>query len=75
MHTRRSQVLAAIGNRIRSLRLSLNLSLDQLAERASLSKTGIWQIETGKSEPQALTLMALAEALETSVDFLLLRCK
>lgn len=63
--------LAAIGERIRGRRAELRLSLDELAARMGMSKTGLWEVETGKHEPMALTLLALGKALNVSVDWLL----
>lgn len=60
-----------LGKRIRAARLAKRLSMDRLAERAGLSKTGLWQIETGKSEPGAWTLHSLLSVLEISADELL----
>lgn len=65
------QLLDTIGKRLKACRESKNLSLDQLADRASISKTGLWEIESGRSEPRAFTLIALAQALEVRIDYLL----
>lgn len=65
--------LEMIGKRIRATRESCGLTQDQLAAKAGMSKTGLWQIETGKSEPGVCTLLAIATVLEVSMDFLLLR--
>lgn len=67
------EYLKLVGQRIRSARCSKGLGLDALAEKAHMSKTGLWQIENGHSEPMARTLVALANALEVTTDFLLLR--
>ena len=64
-------LLDLIGRRVRALREAKRLSLDELAERACMSKTGLWEIEQGKNEPRAFTVIALAEALETTTDYLL----
>lgn len=65
--------LQAIGKRLRATREGERLSLEDLAKRTGMSKTGLWQIEAGRSEPMAMTLIALAVALNVSVDYLLLR--
>ncbi len=65
--------LAALGERLRVTRCSKGLSQDQLAEAAGMSKTGLWQIEKGHSEPGAKTIVALAKALDVTTDYLLLQ--
>jgi transcriptional regulator with XRE-family HTH domain len=47
------------------------MSLDELANRSGMSKTGLWQIEKGKSEPGAQTIVAIARALDLTSDYLL----
>ena len=45
---------------------------DELAGRAEISRTALYQIECGKTElPRAGTLRRIAQALEVSVDLLL----
>lgn len=65
--------LELLGKRLKAMRESLALSQDELAARASMSKTGLWQIEAGRSEPGAKTIVCLANALKVTTDFLLLR--
>lgn len=64
--------LRAIGQRLRACRCSRKLTLDELADRCGMSKTGLWEIEAGKHEPMARTLVALSAALEVTTDYLLL---
>ena len=64
-------LLEAIGKRIRACRESRRLSLDELAERIGMSKTGLWQIEAGKSEPMARTVMKLSLFFGVTTDYLL----
>lgn len=54
--------------RIRSLRRAHGWSLDNLAERATLSPSTLSRIETGRQRVSLDQLMALAEALGTSLD-------
>lgn len=58
----------AMGLRTKDRRNELRLSLDDLAERTELSKTGLWQIEKGRSIPGAGTLWRLSRALRMSID-------
>jgi transcriptional regulator with XRE-family HTH domain len=65
------QFLAGIGGRVRERRKSFGLTLDGLAEVTDMSKTGLWQVEKGRSEPGAGTLARLALALSVSVDWII----
>ena len=65
--------LELLGNRIRTLRESRNWSMEMFAAKVGMSKTGLWQIEKGRSEPMARTIAALATALGVTTDYLLLR--
>jgi DNA-binding XRE family transcriptional regulator len=58
-------------HQIRAARALLDLTQADLAERASLSKTGLNNIERGTSDPKASTLAAIQSALETAgVEFI-----
>lgn len=63
----------AVGNRIKACRESREWSLAKLALKSGMGKVGLWQIERGQSEPSSYTIMILAEALEVSADYLLMR--
>lgn len=63
--------ILGIGRRLLMLRKEAGLSLDQLAANTDLSKTGLWEIEKGRSEPGARRLLRLSIALRCTVDFLL----
>jgi transcriptional regulator with XRE-family HTH domain len=58
--------------RIRDCRYAKGWGPDELAHRASISRTALYQIESGKTEqPRAGTLQRIAEALSVSTDTLL----
>lgn len=59
-----------IGNRIRKLREIKGLTREQLAEFAEISANFLWEIETGRKSMKVLNLAKLAEALNTSTDYL-----
>lgn len=63
------------GLRIKQRRNELHMTMDQLAERTGYTspsrKTIIYQIEIGKTEISFSRLAAFAEALKTSVYYLL----
>jgi transcriptional regulator with XRE-family HTH domain len=60
-----------VRTRLRTLRNSLGLSLDELAERSSLSASTISRIETGKRTISLDVLLRLARALQVGVETLL----
>ena len=57
-------------DRLRSLRTTLGLSLDELAGRTGLSPSTISRIETGKRTLSLDVLVPLAAALQVSLDVL-----
>jgi transcriptional regulator with XRE-family HTH domain len=61
--------LAPFGGRLKKLREEAGLTQRELAERAEVSLSIVFQIEQGaKKDPRISTLVALAEALGVSVD-------
>jgi transcriptional regulator with XRE-family HTH domain len=64
--------MASLGQRVRDFRYSKGWGLDELASRAEISRTAIYQIENGKTgSPHANTLRRIAVALDVSMDELL----
>jgi transcriptional regulator with XRE-family HTH domain len=60
-----------IGQRIKIARIRHRLTQVQLAERIGISKTSLSQIESGETtDPRMSTLIALADALHISMDYL-----
>ncbi len=60
-----------VRTRLRSLRTTLGLSLDDLAERTNLSPSTISRIETGKRSISLDVLLPLAAGLEVPLEVLL----
>lgn len=61
-----------LGERVRELRLKKGLTLESLAERAGSSKSYMWEIENKEvARPSAEKLHMIAQALETTTDYLL----
>lgn len=65
------QIEVVVRTRLRSLRQSLGLSLDELAERTNLSASTISRVETGKRSIGLDVLLPLATALQIDLDSLL----
>jgi len=59
---------AQVGQRLRSAREELGLSLREVARRLDISASALSQIETGKSRPSVKTLYAIVSELGLSMD-------
>lgn len=66
-----NEIEQVVRTRLRSLRTTLGLSLDELAARANLSASTISRIETGKRTISLDVLLPLAAALQVNIDALL----
>ena len=64
-------MIADIGRRIAEKRKQKNMTQDQLAEAAILSRVTVARYEAGKLEPGAQALDRIADALEVTTDELL----
>lgn len=60
-----------VGLNLAALRSQRNLSQEELATKAGLSRVALANIEGGKSQPKPDTLYALADALEVQIENLL----
>ena len=65
------EIEQVVRTRLRSLRNTLGLSLDELAARANLSASTISRVETGKRTISLDVLLPLAGALQVGLDSLL----
>lgn len=64
----------ALAGRLRKLRDDKDMSLDEVAKKASISKTYLWELERdekGTKRPSADVLLRIAEALSVSLADLL----
>ncbi len=66
-----TEIERVVRTRLRSLRTTLGLSLDELAERTNLGPSTISRIETGKRTISLDVLLPLANALQVDLDSLL----
>jgi len=66
-----NQIEEVVRTRLRSLRNTLGLSLDEVAARANLSASTISRVETGKRTISLDVLLPLADALHVGLDALL----
>ena len=61
----------ALGMRIRKQRKLMQMTPDQLSEKAGISLSFLGHIERGSRKSSLETLVSLANALEVSADYLL----
>lgn len=66
-----NEIEAVVRARLRSLRTTLGLSLDEVAARTNLSPSTISRVETGKRTISLDVLLPLAAALQVDLDVLL----
>jgi transcriptional regulator with XRE-family HTH domain len=69
--TELNEIEQLVRTRLRSLRSTLGLSLDELAARTNLSPSTISRVETGKRTISLDILLPLASALQVDLDALL----
>lgn len=64
-------VVSAIAARLRALREERGLSLQDVASRAGLAKSHVWEIEQGRARnPTIATTVSIARAFGVSLDYL-----
>lgn len=64
-----TQPAIALGSKIRALRQRLKLTLGDVAERASLSKPFLSQVERGLASPSITSLSGIARALGVNLQY------
>lgn len=62
------EVIAQISNKLKSIRKEKNLTLQEVADRAGVTKGLISQIENSRTIPSLLVLIQIVKALETGLD-------
>ncbi len=62
---------AAIGRRVRSVRIAKGMTQEKLAEYANISTVYMSHIETESAKPSLSVLVRIADALDVRVDSLL----
>ena len=62
---------ASLGQRVAALRQRQDLTQRQLADRAGISATFVSDVENNKRNVSSMVLLEIAEALGTSLDYLM----
>ena len=60
--------LIALGKRIKKIRVSKNLTQEDLALHAGMDRTNISKLEKGEGNPEFFTLVRIAEALDVRLS-------
>lgn len=71
INVKNKKLIKAIGERIRSFRLELQISQEELANEADIPLSQIGRIERGETNPTISTLFVIAEALKIDLSVLL----
>lgn len=61
----------SIGGLLKAKRLEMGFTLQELAERAELSAAFLSQAERGKATPSIISLISIAAALDTDINYFL----
>jgi transcriptional regulator with XRE-family HTH domain len=64
-----NEILVQISQKIKSIRKEKNLTIQEIAERAGVTKGLISQIENSRTLPSLLVLMQIIKALEVDLNF------
>lgn len=57
-----------MGNKLKECREKRGLTQEELAEKSQVSRVTISQLEQGRENTTAKTLLKLAQALDTTID-------
>lgn len=63
-----TEIIAAIGPRLRALRRARSMTLEDAAARTGLSASALSRLETGRRQPSLDALLPLAAAYRVSLD-------
>ena len=67
-NNRDDKILKAFGKKLKKLRKERNLSTRGFDDTAEIASSQVWVLETGKGDPSLTTLLAIAKALDVSLN-------
>ncbi len=62
------KILKSIGDNIRKIRDSKNISQQELADHSNVAKSTIHRIENGKLNPSIVTIIKICDFLEINIE-------
>ncbi len=62
--------MITLASRLKELRLSNNLTQEQIAQKLNITRNAYTLYETGKNNPTIETLKKLADIYKTSIDYI-----
>lgn len=71
MNIKEEKYLKKLGDRIRTLRELKGLDQKPFAFQCGISRTQLYMVENGKTNPRLLTLLKIADGLEVDLSELL----
>lgn len=72
---RQDPILVALGSAIRRIRISKEISQENLAHEAEVDRSYVGRIERGDNNAAVLTLSKIANALDTTIENLMHEAK
>ncbi|MFD1630231.1 helix-turn-helix domain-containing protein [Pseudopedobacter beijingensis] len=73
INIKNQEVIKAFGSRVRELRISQNLSQEELANSAGIPISQVGRIERGEINPTLSTIHALSSALNLNIERLFVK--
>ena len=67
-NNRDDKVLKAFGKKLKKLRLERKMSTRAFANTAEIAHSQVWILETGQGDPGLTTLIAIAKALNVTLN-------
>jgi len=67
-NNRNEKILKAFGENLKRLREAKGFTTREFADIAEIAYSQVWTLESGQGDPSLTTLLAIAKALDISLD-------
>ena len=67
-NNRNEKILKAFGENLKRLREAKGFTTREFADIAEIAYSQVWTLESGQGDPSLTTLLAIAKALDVSLD-------
>jgi len=71
-NNRNEKILKAFGENLKKLREAKGFTTREFADIADIAYSQVWTLESGQGDPSLTTLLAIAKALDISLDELVI---